>query len=415
MTTPRFLVCIRTISGDVQQAPEVLNGNLSRQIFWCSDAEEARKAFGNNASLKAAWVVSCDEIEPINMAAALKMTRPDLPVFLIQADRTGSIVSRVQAAGIDDVVGVEGFVGHLKAFAEGLDGKDEVSASNPEPKSSKGSGFLLTVMSGGGGVGKSTISVLAARLAEKRGMRTALVDGDLQFGDLSDIAGPCQRVPIESLVQGAPLSEEASNASLLLVEAPHTLEQSEALASSTVAVAENLCNTFDLVVVNTGGNWSEQHALLLEHSAATLLLVDQRASSVRACRHALDLCLRCGIATGSFLFAVNRCSRHALFSSIDVSSALSGAHVVELAEGGSQVEELLGSGMAGQLIADGNPLCIGIDRILDELLPTYGGKKLRGVEKPLGRIRLGKSSHGTSSRRKEKRNQYDDALSGSAR
>ena len=135
------------------------------------------------------------------------------------------------------------------------------------------------------------------------------------------------------------------------------------------SVVDVLVASFDFVIANTGGGWDDVHLLLLERAAASLFLVDQRASSVRACRHALDLCLRCGIATGSFLLAVNRCTRHAPFTSIDVSSALDGAHVAELADGGREVEELLGAGMAQSLVEASSPLCISIEGVLDELLP----------------------------------------------
>ena len=154
------------------------------------------------------------------------------------------------------------------------------------------------------------------------------------------------------------------------------------------SVVDVLVASFDFVVANTGGGWDDVHLLLLERAAASLFLVDQRASSVRACRHALDLCLRCGIATGSFLLAVNRCTRHAPFTSIDVSSALDGAHVAELADGGREVEELLGAGMAQSLVEASSPLCISIEGVLDELLPLASRPASAGVQAPLARIGL---------------------------
>ena len=99
---------------------------------------------------------------------------------------------------------------------------------------------------------------------------------------------------------------------------------------------DQLTARFDVVVANTGAAWAEQHALLLERSSKALFLIDQRPSSLRACQHALDLCARCGIATGPFLYAVNRCSKNALFTSIDVSCSLRGAHVFELKDGGGE-------------------------------------------------------------------------------
>ena len=73
--------------------------------------------------------------------------------------------------------------------------------------------------------------------------------------------------------------------------------------------------------------------------------------------------------------------------SIDVSSALSGAHVVELSDGGTEVEELLGAGLAARLIEAANPLCTSINAVLDELALGRGSQTV-GMELPLARVSL---------------------------
>jgi len=232
------------------------------------------------------------------------------------------------------------------------------------------------------------VATLAALLGARRGLRTALLDADLQFGDLAALMGDAPSVPAEEVARTGAVPDELSGAPLVLVSAPRALERSEVVAASMGSVVDVLVASFDFVVANTGGGWDDVHLLLLERAAASLFLVDQRASSVRACRHALDLCLRCGIATGSFLLAVNRCTRHAPFTSIDVSSALDGAHVAELADGGREVEELLGAGMAQSLVEASSPLCISIEGVLDELLPLASRPASAGVQAPLARIGL---------------------------
>ena len=62
-------------------------------------------------------------------------------------------------------------------------------------------GFLLTVVSGSGGAGKSTVATLAALLGARRGLRTALLDADLQFGDLAALMGDAPSVPVEEIVE----------------------------------------------------------------------------------------------------------------------------------------------------------------------------------------------------------------------
>lgn len=231
------------------------------------------------------------------------------------------------------------------------------------------SGALISVVSGSGGSGKSTVAALLARQANRRGLRTALVDGDLQFGDLTTIAAASVSVPLDELVSrgfppmGFPQGEP------VLFAAPVRLEAAELVVPQLEHVLQQLLAQFDVVVVNTGGNWGDAHALLLEKSMATVMLIDQRSSSVRACRHALDLCLRCGIATNAFVLTLNHCSRQGRFTAVDVSEVLDGARVTELSEGGAEVEEMMGSGLIEALVHGGNPLASSVDRLLGEMLP----------------------------------------------
>lgn len=228
-------------------------------------------------------------------------------------------------------------------------------------------GYVLSVLSGSGGTGKSTVATLVAALAGRRGLRTALVDADFQFGDLIFMASSFFQVPAETLLEDPAVLDAADGQASVLVTAPSRLEQAEALAPRIGELLTALAERFDLIVVNTGGPWGEAHAYLLEASMTTLLLVDQRASSIRACRRALDLCLRCGIATSSFLIALNRCGKQALFTPADVSEALNGARVIELCEGGSETEEMLSAGQLDEYVSEAGPLCVSADRLIDEL------------------------------------------------
>ena len=157
-----------------------------------------------------------------------------------------------------------------------------------------------------------------------------------------------------------------------LLGAPRHLEDAETVARSAPALLAALGGMFDVIVANTGSAWAEQHAVLLERCSKALFLIDQRASSIAACRRALDLCARCGIAVSPFLFAVNFCAKGAPLTSIDASCALRGAQTVELADGGAEVEEALSEGRPQDLIEAGNPLVASLDALLADILPSTG-------------------------------------------
>ncbi len=427
-------------------AGESLVGQEWLRLF--ASAGEARTCLRDDSSVEEVWVASCDDVAPINLAATLKRDRADRCVCLVAFEGTGSLKSRASAAGIDASLTRQAFVARYAqrkrrganrggridiagralapaaSWADPLQAEDIArgAAASPAigsdggadaradalPRSSaavsalKATGFLLPVVSASGGAGKSTVAALCALLSQRMGRRTLLLDFDLQFGDMPELLGASGPLAVdEALAAPARLERLAPQGDMpALLAAPERLEQSECVVERAPALIDRLLERFDVVVCNTGAAWAEQHALLLERSSKALFLIDQRPSSLRACRHALDLCARCGIATGPFSFAVNRCSKNALFTSIDVSCALHGAPAIELADGGPDVEELLGAGMPTELLASRNALCASVEKALRGMLPNAGAEPACDATAPrLPGLRFRRSAR--SRRRKE--------------
>lgn len=416
------------------QHPETLGlagENLASQewLRLFASAAEARRFLRDDRSVGEVWVASCDDVAPINLAATLKRDRSDRCVCLVAFEGTGSLKSRASAAGIDASFTRQAFLDrYAQCKRRALDAarskdaaareqalaslepaaprtapgeKGPASAAQPVPDrrwaqddipARKRAGFLLPVVSGSGGAGKSTVAALSALLAQRLGYRTLLFDFDLQFGDMPELLGVEGALAVDEVLAAPARIERLVPEGGLpaLLAAPKRLEQSEAVIERAPALLDALLARFDVVVCNTGAAWAEQHAVLLERSSKALFLIDQRASSLRACRHALDLCARCGIATGPFSFAVNRCAKNALFTSIDVSCALHGAPVVELSEGGRDVEELLGMGSPMELLSSRNALCESVEDVLRAVLPgvAESAGSPRGVPSRRAGLRL---------------------------
>lgn len=231
--------------------------------------------------------------------------------------------------------------------------------------------FVMTVVSGSGGAGKSAVSALAALVARNGGRKTLLLDCDLQFGDVAVMVGAKDPLCVDEAIEHPDRLEQdiALNRELSVLAAPSRLEAAEQVVHHLPALLDRLVAEYDVIVVNTGASWAEQHAVLLERSSAALFLVDQRVSSIRACQHALDLCARCGIATGPFQFALNRCAKGAPLTSADVSCALQGAPVYELKDGGRDVEDYLSGGAAEELLQARNEFARSLEHVVEQILP----------------------------------------------
>lgn len=351
--------------------------DAQRWVEVFATGEQAREAIKADDVYEEAWVVSCDDVDPINLAATLKADKPDMCVRLVDFERGGSMLSRAHSAGIDDVMDPAALVRRYSEKKAAMPNAELQESQKPKAVpahaavKSLNSAFLMPVVSGSGGAGKSAVSTMGALIAKTMGYRTLLLDYDLQFGDVAAMCGIESSLAIDiALSDSEKLDQEIrNNKGFMVLSAPARLETAESVIGAIPDLVSRLSGSFDLIVANTGAAWADQHAVLLERSSAALFLVDQRASSLWACRHALELCARCGIATGQFQFVLNRCSKGASLTSMDVSAALDGVPVRELADGGRDVEDCLGGGMAQELLTSGNEFCVSLERLLADVLP----------------------------------------------
>ena len=78
-------------------------------------AREARDLAAKSASIQEIWVVSCSDVEPINLAAAVKRDNPRRRVSMLCSQPSGSLHSRTKAAGIDETMTHQVLVEHYAA------------------------------------------------------------------------------------------------------------------------------------------------------------------------------------------------------------------------------------------------------------------------------------------------------------
>lgn len=436
-----------------------LEGETLEGLAWLdvySNAVEARTAVAESLEAEEAWVLSSDQMDAINLAAAIKRDRPTLRVFLVSSQISGSCLSRAQAAGLDGTLSPRAFAlryaqekrrhaqsaGQLAApalaglvddvceedfasdeeFASGVpaspqaDSRPDAQANlqagvqpraqaSVQPRAQAGA-FSLCVMGAGGGVGSTAVSLVASHILAQRKMSVLLIDADLRLGGL---AASAEANAVLSLSEAIDRPESLENAVIAgrvsCIAAPERMELADRLSESLPDLVDRASRLFDAVVVDAGGSFSGLHMDLAERCAQSLLLVGQRSSSVRACKRIVDMFQRCGAATNSIVFAINCCSKGSLFSSIDVSCLLQGSNVRELRDGGRIVEELVGIGAASSLVVDGNPFAVSLGHLLQELLPESPGNTLQQTKSSPIRL-LGEGLRARKSQRDQKRGDF---------
>ena len=383
-----------------------------------SDAGEARELLSANSQMQDVWVFSSDTVDGINLAAAIKADGYAGDVSLMAFGASGSIVGRCEAAGIkactDQIAflkrygwkkqdyrqrELQGFRKQPTGPLEAVDVEEPairtieeedapcrafympdeerpkgwLASAKPGPDVSvKQGACIISIFGAAGGVGRSSVSALFGLLSQKRGLKTLVIDADLQFGDLRTIYNQPNAINIIDLAANPQKIERLlpDGRKPALLAAPPDIEQSEIAASQVCELLAELRKEFDVIIVNTASLWQEYHLQLVETSTYSVMLFDQRPSSVRGGSRILDLFERCAVPTRTIRFALNRCAKKAPMGAMDVSCALHGVKVFELRDGGPMVAQMLGAGMVDELLAENNDFVTSVIAFADSMLPS---------------------------------------------
>ncbi|MCL6564691.1 MAG: P-loop NTPase, partial [Firmicutes bacterium] len=195
---------------------------------------------------------------------------------------------RALAAGAEEYVREEAWEAELPAVFERL-----LAARQPERHP------VVAVFSPKGGVGKSTIaSNLACAAAERIGEGVALVDLDLQFGDLSTLLGVEPRATVADVVRLPTLTFDGVQRMLapidktdvqLLASPVNPLEAEEVEPEQAVALLEVLRRRFQAVIVDTALGYTDVNVAALDVADLILLVLTPDVVTVRSVVRTLDL------------------------------------------------------------------------------------------------------------------------------
>ena len=361
------------------------------------------------------------DISPANLCDALRVSYPDMGLVMVADKRDVESVQRAMLAGARDIIDRGAHAGELTQVVERV--HETVSALAPvgggyrrdglvspsgqraytgATRSLAASGVVVPVIGARGGAGRSSIASVMSWLAAEGGLDTALVDFDLQFGDLSFIFGATGQ---ESVVGEADLSaflrcagegdtelstrtfgrSLAANLTLFSVRA--VPEKAELMAAQLPPALDALRREFDLIVVNTGAFWTLFHAELLERSDVVLTVLDQTVVGVRATRVLRDLCRRLGVPPSRLLYVMNRARREGLRAD-EVAEVLAADEVFVLSDEGPEFARELDGGALIQLCERGAGFIAELAAVLDEVA-VRSDLSLRSVAQVRSSVRRG--------------------------
>ena len=177
-------------------------------------------------------------------------------------------------------------------------------------------GKIVTVYSPKGGTGTTTLAVNLALTLHNEDTRVALVDGNLQFGDVAVFVNEQGKNTVADLSSRADeldpdIVEEVmikhSSSGVHILAAPSRPEYAEKVSSAQFSkVLEYLRQLYAYVVVDTSSYLTEITLSAIDVSDLIVLVTTQDIPAIKNCRLFLDLLHTMGINRERILFAMNR-------------------------------------------------------------------------------------------------------------
>lgn len=177
-------------------------------------------------------------------------------------------------------------------------------------------GRIVTVYSPKGGTGCTTLAVNLALTLNNSDTRVALVDGNLQFGDVAVFVNEQGKNTVLDL---APRAEELdpeiveevmvkhTTSGLHILAAPSRPEHAEKISSSQFSrILEYLSRLYAYVVVDTAHLLTDVTLATIDVSDLIILVTTQDIPAIKNCRLFLDLLQTLGIERDRILFVMNK-------------------------------------------------------------------------------------------------------------
>jgi pilus assembly protein CpaE len=273
--------------------------------------------------------------ETIDSVRALRNEDPTLILIAVAEQVTSALLRAAMRAGVQEVIESplteEKIEEAIQQFANDFMKRRPAAVTTTTDKARQ-EGQVIVVMSAKGGSGKTVtatnVALLLTRFVDRR---VALVDADLQFGDVCLVL---QLEPRFTLVNAAHEMHHLDPALLdsLLTEHPSGLKVMAAplepafaddiSTASLITVVELLKQSYDYVVVDTASLLDELLLSLLEKADIILQVVDMDLPSVKNAKLALETLRLLKFQTNKVKLVLNRSNARARLDDKEIEGAL---------------------------------------------------------------------------------------------
>jgi pilus assembly protein CpaE len=334
--------------------------NLQKLLSFEDDIEVAGTAADGREGLEAAHRLQPDIVltdvnmpvmDGIQLTETLASELPTSPVIIMSVQGERDYLRRAMQAGAreflikpfshDELVAAIRRVYQLEQ-KKGTFLAKTAPAQPDTPAVPRGTGpaEVILVFSGKGGVGKSLIATnLAVALAEQAGGRVALVDLDLQFGDIGVMLNLDHSRSITELVDGSSGIDDESLGEVLatgpsgikVLLAPISPELADLVTAEHVrAVIAELRRTFDYVIVDSASHLTEFNLEVIELAQRVLVVTALTIPAIKDAKLTLKVLESLSVDPESIMLVVNRVDGYADFNQESIEQSLRSPVAVQI-------------------------------------------------------------------------------------
>lgn len=243
---------------------------------------------------------------------------------------------------------------------------------------------VVCVISGSGGCGKSTIVATMAHASSLLGLRAAVLDLDLMFGNLYDLLGVDAPRDMAALIEPAAagaLTEPDIVATSMRVAPGVTLwgpvaapEQAELMARPVELLLDVLRRESDVVFIDTSVFWGDAVAAAVAASDRCLIVGDAAVSSATSASRVIELASRVGVPRTRMSAVFNRFGARGADEDVamrfEIACALSSK--IRIADGGQDLAALMAFGRADEAVGQTSAFATSVREATREMLVELG-------------------------------------------
>ncbi|MEH7225124.1 AAA family ATPase [Bacillus sp. JJ1566] len=265
---------------------------VERKIDWVKKEELFEKLIPTDPAL--VLLSQSTSYDMYNLCSKITKEYQAAKVLLVLQDETELDSKQAIRAGATDVIFLSSSPSKIRADIQNaiLESKNQVIYQMGQPKKN---GKVITVGSTKGGVGKTSISVNLAASYGKRLMKVAILDLDLQFGDVSMFYDVKPKRTIYDWAKEDRTGSQIENFmtpfknGISILAAPQRPEFAEVITGEDVKRAiKALKETYDIVVVDTAPHLDENSIVAFENSDEILLITHQDLPTLKNTKLLID-------------------------------------------------------------------------------------------------------------------------------